>query len=156
MSLENLPMNNSHQYHIEQLRLLDLSLRSQLQQAEARVPSINAIIAELAKMQGVPEYAILGLILYEGLTNVLTGPNESGQVVQVALTVPGGFGVVNWSSEEFATYCKTPPKTSAGIFRLFIPFDRCPSAVKALLLPHVQPLLDLFLHNIRTANREPE
>jgi len=146
-------MNDPQHNHIEQLRLLDLSLRSQLELAEARVQSINEVIVHLAEAQVVSETAIVGLIIYEGLNNVLTESINSGQVVQAALTVPYGFGVINWSSEEFASFRKTPTPDAAGLIQLFVPFDRCPTGIKALLLPHVQPLLDLLLRNVRSANR---
>ena len=149
-------MNFPPQHHIEQLRHLDLSLRSQLEQAEARVQSINENILQLARMQAVSETAILGLVLFHDFSNASSETTDSGHVVQAALTVPAGFGVINWRIKQFASFCQTPPPDAGGFIHLFIPFDQCSTGVKTLLLPHVQPLLDLLFKNIRAANQDSE
>lgn len=142
-------MANPFQNHIDRLRQLNLSLRVQLEQAEARVPGINDLINQLATIELVTETALLGLVIYEGHYSILTGPHDSGQIVQAALMIPGGFGVIYWDSEEFESFRNSPLENEAELFCRFVPFDICPSAIKALLLPQVQPLLELLLVRFR-------
>ena len=135
-------MADSSDTILEELNLLALSLHAQLDQAEARVSSINVLINQLAGLDGATETAILGLVIYEGHYSVFTGPHESGPVLQSALLIPGGIGVVYWASEEYAAIRKNPPKHEKDLLLRFFPFDNCPSAIKSLLLPQVQPLME--------------
>lgn len=135
-----------------QLGQLSLSLRAQLDQAEAHVPNINALFARLAEVDRLNETIILGLVIYEGHYNILTGPHEMGQVVQAALMVPQGFGVICWDSAEYLIFRKNPPRTVAELLLRFVAFETCPPAIKTLLLPQVHPLLAQFLGRLRTAD----
>ncbi|MDB5345002.1 MAG: hypothetical protein JWP89_3379 [Schlesneria sp.] len=142
-------MSESKRSVINELRQLNLSLRAQLEQAEARVPVINALVAQLAEIELVTEVAILGLVIYQGHYSALTGPHDSGPVLQSALLIPGGIGVIYWDSEEYAALRKNPHRNEWDLFLRFSHFDDCPSAVKALLLPQVQSLMEQLLSRFR-------
>ncbi len=128
--------------YVDQLRILNLSLRAQLEQAEARIPGINDLIKQLAAIELITESALLGPIIYERQYGVIEGSRDSGQLLQAALLVPSGFGTICWDSEDYVTFRKHPPQNESQIILNFVPFDSCPSAVQALLLPQVEPLLE--------------
>jgi hypothetical protein len=149
-------MAESSQNYVDQLRQLNLSLRVQLEQAEARIPGINDLLQQLATIDLVTETALLGLVIFEGHYSVLTGPHDSGPLLQAALLIPGGLGVIHWDSEEYATFRKAPPQNETELFIKFVPFESCPSAIKALLLPQVEPLLELFFSRFRCLKRNSD
>jgi len=131
--------------YVEQLQYLNLLLRLHLEEAEVRIPEINDLIRQLFTIEFVPETALLGLVIYERHYSALTGPHDSSQVLQSALLIPGGLGVILWDSEDYLRFRNAPPVDQGELFLKFVPFDQCVSAVKALLLPQVQPLMELLL-----------
>jgi len=137
---------------IQQLRQLNLSLRIQLEQAEARIPDINELIEQLAAIELISETALLGLVIYEKHYSALSGPHDSSQVIQSALMIPGGIGVVCWDTEEYLAFRDNPPEDLSELYIKYVPFDSCASAVKALLLPQVEPLMELFMKRFGQLN----
>jgi hypothetical protein len=61
-------------------------------------------------------------------------------VVQAALCLPGGLGVVLWDSEEYTHLSEIPQGLEAEARMGFQAF-KCEPAIKALLLPHLEALL---------------
>jgi DNA invertase Pin-like site-specific DNA recombinase len=57
------------------------------------------------------------------------------------LPVPDGLGVVLWDSEEYAQWRDIPQGLEAEARSAFLPFEQCDAALKALLLPQIEPLL---------------
>lgn len=139
---------------VEQLRQLNLSLRLQLEQAEARIPVINELIERLAAIELVSETALLGLVIYEKHYSSQSGPQDSSQVLQAVLMIPGGFGVICWDVEEYLAFRDHPPEDLSNLFLKYVPFDSCVSAVKALLLPQVEPLMELLMKRFSHLNTE--
>lgn len=146
--------NNMSDPIVEQLRQLNLSLRIQLEQAEARIPGINDLIEQLATIELVSETALLGLVIYEKHYSALNGPQDSGQVLQSVLMIPGGIGVICWDTEEYLAFRDHPPDDLSELFLKYVPFNSCVSAVKALLLPQVEPLMELLMKRFSHLNRE--
>lgn len=138
-------MTEPTQLLLEKLRMLNLVLRLRLEQAEARIPGINDLIQQLFTIELVPETALLGLVIFERHYSARTGPQDSSQILQSALLIPGGLGVIFWDSEEYLAFRNHPPENLQELFLKFVPFDRCGSAVKALLLPQVEPLMERLL-----------
>lgn len=148
-------MSNSGHAIVDQLCHHTLSLRAQLDQVEARVPDINNAIGELAKMLVLKETAVLGLVIYEGHYSDHPGSAKSTNVVQAALMIPKGFGVIWWEAKEYLAYRKSPPTSESDCQFRFVPFLECPSAIRTLLLPQVHPLLVMLLSQMRAA-RPPQ
>jgi hypothetical protein len=67
--------------------------------------------------------------------------------VQAALLVPEGLGVVLWDSDHYAEMCDLPDGLEADT--RFRAFARCEPAVRALLLPHIEPLLERLYQRLR-------
>jgi len=130
--------------YIQQLQHLNLLLRLHLEEAEVRIPEINDLIRQLLTIELVPETALLGLVIYERHYSALTGPQDSSQVLQSALLIPGGLGVILWDCEDYLRFRNSPPVDQGELFLKFVPFEQCGSAVKALLLPQIEPLMELL------------
>lgn len=138
-------MTHPYPLLLERLRMLNLVLRLRLEQAEARIPGINDLIQQLFAIELLPETALLGLVIFERHYSAQTGPQDSSQVLQAAILIPGGLGVVCWDSEDYLAFRNHLPENLQELFLKFVPFDRCGSAVKALLLPQVEPLMERLM-----------
>jgi hypothetical protein len=117
--------------------------------AEARVPEINRLLEQLVAVQIINETALLGDVVISRLYSALYAPADSGQVLVAALLLPGGFGVVLYDSEELAQLEQSPCDGHKITSLNFQPFDACEPAIRALLLPHLEPLLDRLCAMIR-------
>ena len=62
-------------------------------------------------------------------------------MAQAALCVPDGIGVVLWGAEAYAQLCATPEGLRREARAGFRPFEMCEPSLRALLLPHVESLL---------------
>lgn len=147
-------MSNLNPSLLERLRQLNLSLRLQLDQAEARIPAINDLIEQLGAIDLLCEAALLGLVIYERHYDLSKGPRDSGQVLQSALMIPGGIGVLLWDTDEYLAFRSDPDPNEASLFLKFVPFDDCEGAVKALLLPQIEPLMELLMNRLGTIVRD--
>lgn len=127
---------------LKQLQQFNTELRQQLEAAEACIPPINDAIEQLARVGLVHDQAFLGPIVYERGYSDRTGPHTSGQVLQSALLVPGGLGIVLWDSEEYLAFVNSPAPPGSDLFPRFVRFEDCPLGVKALLMLHVRDLFE--------------
>ena len=58
--------------------------------------------------------------------------------------IPGGLGVIRWDTEEYQAFRREPLVDQSGLELKFVPFAACGWAVKALLLPQIEPLMELL------------
>jgi len=147
-------VNHLNLSFVERLRQLNLTLRVQLDQAEARIPGINDLIQQLGAIDLLNDAALLGLVIYERHYDLSRGPHDSGQVLQSVLMIPGGIGVLLWDTEEYLAFRSTPEPDPTTLKLKFVPFDDCEGAVKALLLPQVQPLMELLMNRLSGVLRQ--
>lgn len=127
---------------LERLRNLNVTIRAQLEQAEAHIPDINIAIQQLSGIQLLPETALLGHIIFERHYCPINGPHDSSQVLQAALLIPQGIGVIMWDLEEYIAFRNNPDAHQGDLFLRFVGFDDLGFAIKALLLPQAESLLD--------------
>ena len=80
------------------------------------------------------------VILQQPYTSPLA-PADSGLVLQAALVLPGGIGVLVVDSEEHVLHEADPILAATDRPRRFEPFSECSSAVKALLYSEAHELL---------------
>jgi len=142
-------MSNNLNNSIEHLRQLNLRIRQQLEIAEARVPEINGLLAQLTSTGLLNETALLGGVVISRSYSAVCGQDDSGQILVAALLVPGGLGVACFDSEELALLDEYTYREGKAAFLNFRPFDQCELAIRALLLPHVEQLLARFCEMAR-------
>lgn len=126
---------------VEHLKWLNFWIGHCRDQAEAKMGEVNRLLGQLGETGFVHETVVLGEVIHHRYYAPQAWGNDSGQLVQVALSVPGGIGVVLWDTEEYAELRDVPDGLKSEARLGFIPFERCESALKALLLPHIEPLL---------------
>ena len=134
-------MSDKLSARLEALKDLNLQIHHQAEQAEARVATANPLITQLAASGLVAEQILLGQFLLLRGYSARFPPKDSGQVIQAALAVPGGFGAVVWDSEELASVRDSPHYECEAFWR-FVPFAQCEPMVKALITSNLAPLFD--------------
>ena len=102
---------------------------------------VNRVLGQLGETGFVHETVVLGAVIYYRYYASQPGGNDSGQLVQAALSVAGGIGVVLWDSEEYAELQDVPDGLQVEAQLGFVPFERCEPALQGLLLPQIEPLL---------------
>lgn len=142
-------MDKNLQSVIDSLQKLNVNIRQRLEQAETYVPVLNAQLEQLGVIDLVNGITLLGDVIHERPYADGSGREESAELVQAALLAPEGFGVAIWDLEEYVANQKSPSGSEVDARLRFVPFEQCNSAVKALLLPQVRPLLDRLFAIIR-------
>jgi hypothetical protein len=123
------------------LRWLTLWIRHAGDQADARLREVNHLIGQLAVTGFLLETVLLGPVIHRRHYAPRPGGSDSGQVAQAALCVPGGVGVVLWDSEDYCQLRETAEGLESEALLHFRPLGECELALKALLQPHIEPLL---------------
>jgi hypothetical protein len=103
---------------------------------------VSGLILEVAEAGPVNSLSILGPIINHWAYEPRPRGWDSGPLAQAALLVPGGIGVVIWDSEEYAELRRATDGLEAEATARFVPFAACEPAVKGLLLPTIEPLLE--------------
>jgi hypothetical protein len=129
---------------LESLRERLLKMRHQLEVAEARMADANALIQEMNRAGMLAPVALLGPIIGSRRYGPTPGGNISGRVIQAALVVPGGLGVVFWDSDEYAELSAIEDALEAEALARHVPFELCEAGIRALLEPHIAPLIARF------------
>jgi hypothetical protein len=109
--------------------------------ADAKIGEVNHLIGQLGVTGFLHETVLLGPVLHYRYYAPQPGGSDSGQLAQAALCVPGGFGVVLWDSEDYRQLCQTAEGLESEAMLHFRPLGECELALKALLQPHIEPLL---------------
>lgn len=134
-------MTRSLNEMIERLDFLNLSVRRQLESAEAYAVGINQVIEQLSDIGFVEPMILLGDVIHEMRYNPRYGKEDSTQLLQAAIGIGcGGIGVVPWDSEQYWEFNRTQNPPNREIELNLTPFDDCPAAVKGLLMPQLGPL----------------
>lgn len=81
---------------VEELQVVNLRLRQQLELAEAQLPAVNALIDQLTRLDLANGVIVLGDVIYQRPYTPGQGPTDSGQLYQTAVKIPDGLGLVLW------------------------------------------------------------
>ncbi len=125
----------------ERLAWLHYWARHCCKQADAKMGEVNRLIRQLAEAGSVQETAFLGEVIHRRYHAPAAPEHDPAQVAQAALCVPGGIGVVLWGAGAHARLYTTTEGLEREAGAGFRPFERCEPALRALLLPHLESLL---------------
>lgn len=126
---------------IQQLQELSIRLRSQLDQSEAHIVSLNHVVGSIADLNLVTEQVLLGHVVHMRDYTPSAGITDSGIVLQAALSIPGGLGIVTWDTDVYARARLSPDGLHGEGHHRFMEYASLDPAIRALLLPHVESLL---------------
>jgi hypothetical protein len=115
-------------------RLKDFSLRMthDLEMIEAKVPAINDLVEQLSRLDLVGPNLITGQVVFQRPANAIYG-QDTGEVIQSALAVPGGLGVIIWDCDTYLEATNDPTCLEREGLKRFVAFDDLPAGFKATL-----------------------
>ncbi|MCA9248075.1 MAG: hypothetical protein KDA42_13195 [Planctomycetales bacterium] len=135
-------MSNELKSILSQLQELNLSVRHGLEIAELYVPLINQQFDQLHAIGLLERQMCLGDVVHEGRYNAANGPEDSTWLLQAALGISyGGIGIVHWDAHDLWEYRNSDGTINTQMLVNFTAFEGCPSAIKGLLVPQVEPLV---------------
>ncbi len=124
-----------------ELTKLNLQIKHNLQQAEAKVSHINSLIAELAQQGGLSRAVLLGK--YRELPyDPDAAPPARARVIQAVLLVPEGFGICEWESTDAYRPDQEPQHFNRDACEKFRPFAELDEADMLFVLPQMETLLE--------------
>jgi hypothetical protein len=141
-------MHDVLQQRAAELSRLAGQIRTSLDEAESTVPVINEQLARLAEV-GVTEFQIEGPSVYcrpMGVSSVYT---DEFVVYQAAIVMPGGVGAVVWDGDEYHEHANRPHGEPIDLAPRFVPYAKCPTLVRALLVSHAGRMLDSLMRDVR-------
>jgi hypothetical protein len=125
----------------EQLASLNLQIKHDIEQAEAKVERVNQLALELGRSGLLARQVILG-VAFERPYDADSPLQDSGQIIQAVLRIPEGLGVCVWDMEEFVALQSSAAglESRAGI--VFQPYDACGAAEKRFVVPFLEEMLE--------------
>jgi hypothetical protein len=129
---------------LEMLKQLNLQIRLDLEQAEAKIPALNEQIDQLSRTGLLDGEAVLGDVIFTR-AYYEQPEREGGLVMQAAVLVPGGFGVVEWDSDDYLTVSESYGPSFAQARTRFRGFGDLEPALRARLLSQVESILNRLL-----------
>ncbi len=121
-----------------------LQLGSQL--ADAPMRTVDGYFAQLRKLGIFHRSIVLGPVIVSRAYGV-DGPGDSGELVQAALTTNFGAAAVFWNSEDYS-YAREAGTSESDAFAAARPLRDCVPAIRAVLWPHIPPLVVVLLGQV--------
>jgi len=133
-------------FHEDRRRLqeFNLAIRQNLEEAEAKIPEFNELIDRVASLDILPNLVLLGDIVMQRPYCVVSGPVDSGQILQATLLLPGGLGATVWDTEEYLALEQEYDGISRHAASHFFAFDELSPGEKGILFSHLEPLVERF------------
>ena len=63
--------------------------------------------------------------------------------------MPGGVGAVIWDANEYHEHANRPYGEPVNLAPRFVPYAKCPTLVRALLVSHAGRMLDSLMRDVR-------
>lgn len=145
-------MNDTLSGRAEELaRLTDL-IRTSLSLADSAIPPINAQLDELAAM-GLDNLELEGPLVYSRAAGSSPAFDDARVVYAAALVMPGGLGCTLWAADEHAERYGESYQEPPQLRERFVPYDKCPPIVRAMLPAHAPNLLVQLLQSFSVLTR---
>ena len=123
------------------LTKLNVQIKHSLEEAEAKVGEVNALIAELAG-SGLLVHAVLLGKFRELPFDPDAGTSTPERVIQAALLVPEGLGICQWDSREAYKPEQEPEHFRRDAREKFHPFADLDETDQVFILPQIEALLE--------------
>jgi len=141
-------MHDSLQERTAALARLATMIRTGLDEAESTIPPLNEQLDALAEL-GLNAFQIEGPDVYSRPAGVSSAQDDSFVVYQAAVVMPGGLGAVVWDATEYHDHVNRPHGEPVDLAPQFVPYQQCPTIVRALLAPHADRLVDSLMRDVR-------
>jgi hypothetical protein len=141
-------MHDVLQQRAAELSRLAAKIRTCLDEAEATVPGINEQLDRLAEL-GVTDFQIEGPSVYCRPMGVSSAFTDEVVVYQAAIVMPGGVGAALWDGNDYHEHANRPCGQPVNLAPRFVPYAKCPTLVRALLVSHAGRMLDSLMRDAR-------
>ncbi|MFM7035790.1 MAG: hypothetical protein ACKOYJ_11525 [Planctomycetia bacterium] len=127
---------------------LAVRMRSSLDEAASTIPGINEQLATLAEI-GIGNLQFEGPFIGCPPTGVAPGAADARVVYQAALVIPGGIGAAAWDLHDYHERTNCDDDEPVNLAPRFVPYEKCPLLVRALLVHHADRMLDSFMRTMQ-------
>jgi len=141
-------MNDMFLGRAAELARLAATIRSGLEEAEALIPRLNVQLAELAAL-GAIGHKVEGPAVYARPAGVSNDTNDDICIYQAILLMPGGIGSAVWSADEYNEYLHREYGEQADLRGRFMPYEKLPLVVRALIVKHADKMVESLLRDVR-------
>jgi len=141
-------MNDMFLGRAAELVRLTTTIRSGLEEAEALIPMLNVQLADVAAL-GVIGHQVEGPAVYARPAGVSNDTNDDVCLYQAMLLMPGGIGSAVWSAEEYSEYVHRGYGEQTDLRGRFMPYEKLPTIVRALIVKHVDKMVESLLRDVR-------
>jgi len=141
-----MPMDDTYSRRADELAILAGLLRSSVALAGSAIPPINEQLAELAAM-GVDNFEIEGPLVLARAAGASLAFDDARIVWAAALVAPHGIGGTLWDADEHAKRYGDSNFEAPHLRPRFVPFERCPPIVRAMLPAHAPKLIAQLLQS---------
>lgn len=129
----------------ELAHLVDL-IRTSLSLADSAIPPINERLSALAEM-GMDNMELEGPLVYSRAVGYAPDFDDTRVVYAAALVMPYGLGFTAWGADEHAGRYGESNHEPPRLKERFVPYDRCPAIVRAMLPAHAPALITRLLQS---------
>ncbi len=145
-----MPLNHNHhprfknwmepQLHLIRKKLDDL--RTLGESAHKRVSGLNSVVLELKLSGLIQQAAILGDVVLNRAYAPIEEGHDSGQILQAAVLIPGGAGLVCWDSERYFELKETQQGLEANAMWHFTEFDELEPGLQGVVAMGLDDLIN--------------
>ena len=114
--------------------------------AQRRVAMCNDVIAEVSELGILPRTVLLGQVLCLRETHAPSNAACDARLLQAALLIPGGFGVVIWENAVHFERAQESRPQESDAWRCFIPFEQCNQPFRQFVGAQYGDLVQQFVH----------
>ena len=133
----------------EQFAGIVIPFQRRLFVARRRARALRPLVDWITKTRLLHGVCILGPVLRSESYAAGEGDGSSGLILQAALLIPRGIGVLMWDSDEVASLeCQDRTLESAA-WLAHVPFEQCSPVHQALLVDQIIELADQLISRLR-------
>ena len=141
-------MNEILKERAVRLAQLSAAIRTGLAEAETILPGINDQLSKLAAV-GMTDFQIEGPVIYCRPAGVSSECTDEFVIYQAAIVTLGGIGATVWNSDDHTEHTSGPYGKPVDLSPRFLPYDKCPALVKAMLVSQAAEMLDCLIRDVR-------
>jgi len=129
-----------------QLAKLCYKLQIGSQLADGPLRTLDGYLAQLNQLGLFTQSIVLGPVVLTRAYGV-DGPNDSGQVIQAAVTSDFGAAAVVWNSEDYHA-AQDDYELERDALDRAVALRKCAPAIRSLVWPHVSELVDELMGRV--------
>ena len=145
--------HNHHPHHrfknwmepqLHQIRSKLEDLKTLGETLQKRVFDLNAVVTDVKLSGLIAQATILGEVVMNRPYPPVEEGHSSGQILQAAVLIPGGAGLLFWDSERYLELKDLPQGLEADAVWHFTAFEELEPGLQGLVASQLDTLIDRF------------